>query len=147
MENNEMKMILERFDRIDSKMSEMDGKISALDTKVSNMDGKVFDLDKKVTSMDIKMSEIDDKVSDLNKKVLSMDIKMSETDGKVSSIQLAIEDEIRNNIQILAEGHMTLERKLDESLKVNHEKELLLIRVNKLETEVRELKENIEKIS
>ena len=90
MENNEMKIILERLDN-------MDGKISAIDSKVS-------------------------------------------------SIQLTIENEIRNNIQIIAEGHTILERKLDESLKVNQEKELLLIRVNRLETEVRELKERIEKI-
>lgn len=91
MENNEMKIILERLD---------------------NMDGKISNLDK-----------------------------------KVSSIQLTIENEIRNNIQLIAEGHMALERKLDESLKVNQEKEMLLIRVNRLETEVRELKERIEKIS
>lgn len=73
--------------------------------------------------------------------------RLDNIDDKVSAIQLTIENEIRNNIQILAEGHMTLERKLDESLKVNQEKELLLIRVNRLESEVRELKARIERIS
>ena len=73
--------------------------------------------------------------------------KLDNMDGKISSIQFAIENEIRNNIQILAEWHMRLERKLDESLKVNREKVPLLIQVNKLETEVRELKERIKKLS
>lgn len=77
----------------------------------------------------------------------NIDNRISAMDDKISSVQLTIENEIRNNIQILAEGHMTLERKLDESLKVNQEKELLLIRVNRLESEVRELKERIERIS
>lgn len=73
--------------------------------------------------------------------------RLDKIDNKISAIQITIENEIRNNIQILAEGHMTLERKLDESLKVNQEKELLLIRVNRLESEVRELKARIERIS
>ena len=73
--------------------------------------------------------------------------KLDNMDGKISSIQFAIENEIRNNIQILAEWHMRLERKLDESLKVNREKVPLLIQVNKLETEVRELKERIKNLS
>lgn len=77
----------------------------------------------------------------------NIDTRISAMDDKISSVQLTIENEIRNNIQILAKVHMTLERKLDESLKVNQEKELLLIRVNRLESEVRELKERIERIS
>ena len=80
-------------------------------------------------------------------KLDNIDDRISAMNNKISSVQITIENEIRNNIQILAEGHMTLERKLDESLKVNQEKELLLIRVNRLESEVRELKERIERIS
>ena len=77
----------------------------------------------------------------------NIDTRISAMDDKISSVQLTIENEIRNNIQILAKVHMTLERKLDESLKVNQEKELLLIRVNRLESDVREFKERIERIS
>ena len=63
------------------------------------------------------------------------------------SVQLTLENETNRNIRLIAEGHLTLERKLDESLKVNQEKELLLLRVNSLENEVRLLKERIAKIS
>ncbi len=110
--NEETKMILDKLDNIDNRISVMDDKISAMDNRISVMDDKI-----------------------------------SVMDDKISAVQVTIENEIRNNIQIIAEGHMTLERKLDESLKVNQEKELLLIRVNKLESEVRELKEKIERIS
>lgn len=94
-----------------------------------------------------KLDNIDNRISEMDDKISTMDNRISEMDNKISSVQITIENEIRNNIQILAEGHMRLERKLDESLKVNQEKELLVIRVNRLENEVRELKERIEKIS
>ena len=66
---------------------------------------------------------------------------------EIKSVQLTLENETNRNIRLIAEGHLTLERKLDESLKVNQEKELLLLRVNSLENEVRLLKERIAKIS
>lgn len=68
-------------------------------------------------------------------------------ESEVKSIQLTLENETNRNIRLIAEGHLTLERKLDESLKVNQEKELLLLRVNSLENEVRLLKERIAKIN
>ena len=45
--------------------------------------------------------------------------------SEVKSIRLTLENETNRNIRLIAEGHLTLERKLDESLKVNQEKELL----------------------
>lgn len=71
---------------------------------------------------------------------------IEELKNEVKSVQLTLENETNHNIRIIAEGHMILERKLDESLKVNQERELLLLRVNSLENEVRKLKERIEKI-
>jgi len=40
-----------------------------------------------------------------------------------------------------------LSRKLDDALKIENEKELLLLRVNRLENELRRIKEKIEKIA
>ncbi len=47
------------------------------------------------------------------KKILE---KMDEIDEKITSVQITLENEIRNNIQLIAEGHIDLERKLDEAL-------------------------------
>jgi hypothetical protein len=65
----------------------------------------------------------------------------------VKDIQLTLENETNKNIQLIAEGHFDLSRKLDEALKVENEKEMLLIRVNRLENELRKLKERIETIA
>ena len=59
---------------------------------------------------------------------------------------MTLENETNRNIKIIAEGHLDLNRKLDDTLKVDTEKEMLLIRVNHLENEVRRLKERITEI-
>ncbi len=66
---------------------------------------------------------------------------------KVTSIELTLENETNHGIKIIAEGHLGLSRKLDEALKVENEKEMLLLRVNHLENELRKVKERISQIA
>lgn len=65
----------------------------------------------------------------------------------IKSIHLTLENETNRNIKIIAEGHLDLSRKLDDALKVENEKEMLLIRVNHLENELRKIKERLESIA
>ena len=65
----------------------------------------------------------------------------------VKKVQLTLENETNKKIGFIADGHLDLNRKLDEALRVENEKEMLLIRVNSLENEVRRLKNRIEEIA
>nr|WP_313183786.1 hypothetical protein [Lacrimispora sp.] len=65
----------------------------------------------------------------------------------IKDIQLTLENETNRNIALIAEGHLDLSRKLDDALKVENEKEMLLIRVNRLENEIRQIKEKINVIA
>lgn len=73
--------------------------------------------------------------------------KLEKMDNKITDIQLTLENETNRNIKIIAEGHLDLSRKLDDALKVESEKEMLLIRINRLENELRRVKERIEEIA
>jgi hypothetical protein len=70
--------------------------------------------------------------------------RLDELDIKITDIQLTIENVINKNIQIIAEGHLDLNRKLDGALKSDNEKEMLLIRVNHIEDELRKVKKRVE---
>ena len=43
-------------------------------------------------------------------------------DLKIRVLQLTLENETTRNIKLIAEGHMDLNRKLDEALKIDNEK-------------------------
>lgn len=70
------------------------------------------------------------------------DLKQRTTNIETSviDIKLTIENEIRVNVQRVAEGYLDLSRNLYETLKIDNEKEMLAIRVNVLETELRKIK-------
>ena len=62
---------------------------------------------------------------------------------KITKIDLTIENEIRVNIQRVAEGHLDLSRNLHEAMKPSNELEMLGIKVRMLESDVKELKHKV----
>lgn len=87
------------------------------------------------------------KIQDMNTEIQDMkteiqDIKTDVQDVKqcVTKTDLTIENEIRVNIQRIAEGHLDLSRNLHDAMKPSNEIEMLAIKVRMLESDVRDLK-------
>ena len=98
------------------------------------------------------ISNMMDEKLDASLKLIENDIKsinnaIESLEKKVTSIELTLENETNHGIKIIAEGHLDLSRKLDEALKVENEKEMLLLIVNHLENELRKVKERISQIA
>lgn len=75
--------------------------------------------------------------------VVGMKEDISEVKTDVKDIKLTLENEIRTNIQRVAEGHLDLSRNLHDAMKPSNEIEILAIKVRTLESEMRELKRRI----
>lgn len=73
--------------------------------------------------------------------------ELKKMDQKIDSVQLTIENELCRNIRLIAEGHLDLSRKLDQALQIENEKEMLKIKINTLENELRQLKERVDRIA
>ena len=83
-----------------------------------------------------RFSQMDDRFTQLDNCLMKLE-------NGVTDIRLTLENEIGPNIRRVAEGHLDLSRKLDEALKVENEKEMLIIRVNTLENEMRRMKDKV----
>ena len=68
-----------------------------------------------------KVSSLDDKVSSLDKRVNILEADLKEVKQRVTKIDLTVENEIRVNIQRIAEGHLDLSRKLNECIKISND--------------------------
>ena len=79
-------------------------------------------------------------IGSVNDRMGRLEADVQETKQEVKATKLMIENEIRVNIQRVAEGHLDLSRNLHEAMKPSNELEMLSIKVRWLETEVRELK-------
>lgn len=89
------------------------------------------------------LQAIYDDMKETKNKIANMESKIENMESDITSIKLTIENEIRVNIQRVAEGHLDLSRNLYEAMKPSNEVEMLAIKVNFLESEIRELKRKI----
>lgn len=118
-----------------------------MDEAIKMILDKLDGLGKKLDRLETRMDGLEMRMDRLETKVDSLETRMDGLETKVNDIQLTLENETNRNIQIVAEGHANLNRKLDEALTVESEKEMLLLRVNRMENELRRLKEQISEIA
>ena len=67
----------------------------------------------------------------MDERITASENKMlQKMDDSITDVKLHLENVTDKNIRIVAEGHLDLNRKLDEALKIQNEKEILQIRLN-----------------
>ena len=97
----------------------------------------------KMTTFESGMQEVKQDVGGLKQDVGNLRADMQEVKQKVTKMDLTLDNEIRVNIQRVAEGHLDLSRNLHDAMKPSNEIEMLAIKVRMLESDVRELKHKI----
>lgn len=73
-----------------------------------------------------------------------MNSKMEDMSRDITGIKVTLENEVRTGINIIGEGHLDLNRKLDQALENKEERELMKLRILSLENEIRRIKEKLE---
>ena len=68
-----------------------------------------------------KVNCLDEKVNSLDEKVGSLEASVQEVKARVVKTDLTVENEIRVNIQRVAEGHLDLSRKLNECIRLSND--------------------------
>ena len=121
-------------------MHEVKGCMTSLENRVANLESSMTILKNDVSGLKNDVSVLKNDVS-----VLKNDVSGLKKD--VTNIKMTLENETNRNIRIIAEGHSDLSRKFDEALKheqqYHEERELLLVRVNSIENDVRKIKEKV----
>ncbi len=115
-------------------LEKMEKGFDCLNKRMDKMDKRLDDMDKRLDGIDKRLDGIDKRLDGVDKRLDSLEYTTKD-------ILLTIENEIRPNIQTIAEAHIDLNRKLDEALKTENEKEIMKIHLTYLENEVRRIKE------
>lgn len=84
-----------------------------------------------------------ERLEGMDKRFDSLEAKVLNNTEEIKKINLCLENEIRPSIMRIAEGHLDLNRKLDEALKIDQEKENIALRLNFLEGKVERLETKV----
>ncbi len=111
--------------------------------EVQGMKEGLQETKEEVQGMKVELQNTQEELQNTQEKVQGIQSSIQELSEKVTAIELTIENEIRDNIRCIAEGHLDLSRNLHEAMKPYEEIEIHSVKINMLETDVRELKERI----
>ena len=109
-------------DRITGVETRLEEKITKVETK---FDERMANLEIKYDNLDKKVTELREKVERLDEKVTELDGKVKKMDKKVSMIQSTVDNQMNKNIRIIAEGHLSLNEKLDKVIQIMHKQEIM----------------------
>ena len=145
--HSSMNPIKEELQNVKGEVLGLKEQVQDVQSEVQEVKGQVQGVEGEVRELKGQVQGVQSEVLELKEQVHGVEGKARELEGHVQGIRLTLENETNKNINIIAEGHLNLSRKLDEALKVENEKEVLLIRINRLENGYRTLKEQVEAIA
>ena len=118
----------------------MEEKLNLILSKLGSLETDMQGMKADMQGMKADMQGMKADMTDMKADMQGMKDDIKRLDAKVAKIELTLENEIRVNIQRIAEGHLDLSRILHDAMKPNAEVEMLAIKVRKLESEVRDIK-------
>lgn len=137
----------EKLDLILLKMQGMENEMQGIKTGMQGMETRMQGMETRMQGMENKMQGMETKMQGMETRMQTLENDLQEVKQKVTNIDLTLENEIRVNIRRVAEGHLDISRNLHDALKIDSEKEMLVIRVNILESELRRMKERLDQIA
>ena len=111
-----------------------------MEEKLNLILSKLGSLETDMQGMKADMQGMKADMTDMKADMQGMKDDIKRLDARAANIDFTLENEIRVNIQRIAEGHLDLSRILHDAMKPNAEVEMLAIKVRKLESEVRDIK-------
>ena len=135
-----IKFLMKRQDSLKRK----DVDIMTDSEKLDLILNKVESVDTKMESMDTRMESLDTRIESLEDRIESIEDRMDSMETQLSDVKLTLENEIRKNIEIVAEGHLDLSRNLHEAMKPYNAMEMVQVQISILESKVRDLEKAVQ---
>ncbi len=140
----------QKLDLLLVKFDGMNSDIQILKEDVSFLKKEVTSLDKRVTKLERGQSELKElclknqsDIAEVRELCLKNQSDITEIRSDITEIRLTLENEIRTNIRLIAEGHLDLSRQLHDALHTSNEFENMKVRVNSLEVDMKRVKQKV----
>lgn len=151
LEKRDLEMIAEVMQQslqpIKSDIIGIKGEIRELKVDIQELKDDMKAVKADVSELKLEVEKLKNDMKEAKADISELKDKIESVQSEIQLIETSLENKTNRGIQIIAEGHLDLTRKLDDAMKIEEEKEMLKLRMNWLENEVRELKMRLEKMA
>ena len=122
---------------MEQRVSNLESGQIAMEQRLTNLESGQIAMEQRLTNLESGQIAMEQRLANLESGQLSMA-------NRLTNMELTLENEVSRNICTIAEAHLDLSRKFDRALKVKEDDELVRIRLNVLENDVRKIKQRLE---
>lgn len=133
----------EKMDLILAEIQGIKAEVQGMKEEVQGMKAEMRETKCEVGDIKVKMQEMERDIRNLEDGMQEVKDQVQNVGQKVTGIQLILENEIRVNIQRVAEGHLDLSRNLHDAMHPSSEVEMLAVKVRMLESDVKTIKAKV----
>ena len=138
MTNRELlEAIVIKLDHIDQRLDKVEQRLDKVEQRLDKVEQRLDKVEQRLDTLEQRFDSLEQRVSNLESGQISME-------RRITNIELTLENEVCRNICTIAEAHLDLSRKFDQALKIKEDDELIRVRLNVLENDVRKIKQRLE---
>ena len=119
-------------------------KLESIDQRLGRVEQRLDSLEQRFDSLEQRVSNLESGQIAMEQRLTNLESGQLSITNRLTNIELTLENEVSRNICTIAEAHLDLSRKFDRALKVKEDDELVRIRLNVLENDVRKIKQRLE---
>ena len=142
--NDRICLMQKDLTEVKDDVSVMKNDIFSLKTDVAGLKTDVAGLKTDVAGLKSEMIELKNRIGCLEDRMLILEKRMDKMESLLHKINLHLETETDPGVQLIAESHIDLTRKLNEAIPAADKNLAYEVKVNYLIGEVRELREDVE---
>ena len=129
-----------RLDKVEQRLDKVELRLDKVEQRLDKVEQRLDKVEQRLDKVELRLDKVEQRLDRVEQ-------RLDKVEENTTELQLTLENETNRNIRIIAEGHLDLSRQLDDALRVESEKEMLLVRMNWMETEMRRMKKQIEAIA
>ena len=139
-----LESIDQRLDRVEQRLDRVEQRLDKVEQRLDLLEQRFDSLEQRVTSLEHRFDSLEQRVISLESTTAEIKGIIGHMDQRITNIELTLENEVSRNICTIAEAHLDLSRKFDQALKIKDDDELVRVRLNVLENDVRKIKQRLE---
>ena len=126
----------EEVKEIRQDLSQTQNNAGEMQNNMKEMRQGMDDIRQDMKEMQHNMNQMQQDITQMQEGMSEMRENICDLQINVRKVQMTVENETNRNIKIIAEAHLNLSQKLDKALEVEQEREMLMLRVNRLENKI-----------
>ena len=138
MNNLEMRM-----DRVEKRLDSLEMRMDAVEQRLDRLEQRMDAVEKRLDAVEQRLDRLEQRMDAVEKRLDAVENRLDKQEEEIRYIRLFQENHLQAQIRRIAEGHLDLYRKLLDALKISGEDELIHVRVNMLESDMKRVKDRL----